>query len=503
MISAIKYAPPPAKYHHDTYKAFGVNSFELFTNCKIVANCYNDTQKEYRYYSHDDLVTGFPFFDGFINTALSLRMGEGFEAEGEDVETKQKNEAKLNKLLNSQTRKGTLQSEEITSWVREYIVRKTSILFVDPDSGFEHLDKCKAEEVSLSIDDSVSWNTDVAGIIYFTEKVVKDIPKTIKIDYATQGIIQKIIEYDGAWYIPKENLVVLGKYSDLCYDLSIFDSDRTRVQYVVEAYRLAVDELSRDKIPPVILEMKALAPRDRALALGVNPALADTPEGVENFQKEIIAKYIASKTAVAKNLLTDPQQGKIGFLDKAIYDGLVPLPTNGSYQDDLSRAEEMAKSVMSNLLNIPTAVLGDKSDSNWGTIKTLLQFVQNTTIKKEQDYLNIKLAEISSKYKLGFNFVIDATDFVDEEVEANIEKTNIDSARQLVGFGVPLEDVANWISERVEIDIDFTKGERFTDSSLVPYVDSSLLVDSVPPIDSLPAEQSVKKRKSGIEKTIV
>lgn len=509
VIQAVQYSP---RIHNESYRAFGVNLYELVANCKLVANCYSNSQKEYRYYTHEDLVTLFPAYEGYINTKLSLLLGEGFEADGDTPKKEEANQEILEDLLQSQTRAGTLNQEELYAWIREFIERKTAILFVD-ENGFEKLDTQKAEVVELSVEDSVSWNTDIAGILYFTKGRISNVPTSLKIKYATDGVIQKIGEYPDTWYIPKENLVVLGKYSNICHELSIFDTDRARIQYVVEANRLGVDELSRDKIPPIILKMKALSPRDRAIALGVNPALADTPEGVEEFQKQLTIKYGLSKEAISKYLLTDPQQGKVSILDMAVYEDLMPLPTNGSYQEDMTRSEDMGLKVMSNLLNLPTAILGSKTDNFATAIKPLLQFTQNTLIKKEQEYLNIKLNELSEKFGFNFTFEIEACDFIDEESEANVDKIWIDSARQLVGFGTPVEDVNSWLQEKIEIDIKIndTK-ERFTDSSLVPFVDASLTQDTVEPIqpvedtapiEDIPVQQKKTRKKSGIEKTIV
>jgi len=529
-INAIHYSPNPAnifadkKKNHKNSHAFVPNLIELTTNCKLAVNCYGDNQKEYRNYTHEDLVVLFPGYAGYLKTYMSILLGDGFTVVGGVTEKNQAKQKILDKLLQTQTRAGTLNLEEIEQWIQEYVERKTSILFVDKD-GFEHLDTTQVEVVELSVEESVSWNTDVAGILYFLGEKITNIPETIKIKYATIGTIRKLVEYQDVWYIPKENLVILGEYANVCHQLSIFDSDRARIQYIVESNRLAVDELSRDKIPPLILKMRALSPRDRATALGVNPALLDTPDGSEIFLKELIMKIGQSKEAVAKNLLTDPQQGKVSILDMAVYEDILPLPTNSSYQDDLTKSEEMAKQVMSNLLGIPSAILGSKSDNFSTAIKALLQFTQDTLIKRPQGYINFKLLEVANKFGWDFGIEIQVSNLVDATGQSEIEKTWIESARQLIGFGTPIEDVNKWLTEKIGIVVRINDNkERFTDSSLVPYVDSSLTEEEVggmtpseetdsvendttqdDPMDTIEtqAESKSSRKKPGIHPTII
>lgn len=516
-IQAIHYAPRTYP-NTSSYKAFQVDLFALINDCKLVANCYNNSQKEYRYYSHEDLIVLFPGYEGFIRTYLSLLLGEGYEVE--DAKGKQQDE--FDTFLSTQTRKGTLNQEELESWVREHVERRNAVLYVDKADGFEHLILDRIQPVAISLDNSVSWGEDVAGILYNTKDTSKSIiSKDIQMKYILDGKVQKVVEYPHIWYIPIDNLVILGNYLDIGRHLSIFDSDRSRTQYIVETLRLANDELSRDKIPPIIFKLKALSPRDRALALGINPTLLDTPEGVEEFQKQITIKYGMSKESITKHLLTEPQQGKATFLDMSIYDDLIPLPTNGSYQDDLDRVEDMARNVMSNLLGIPTALLGGKSDNFATAIEPLLQFTQNTLIKKQQAYLDIKFAEVSEKMKFGYTFGIDSCDFIDEKGEVEIDKVIVDTARQLIEIGIPTDDVYGWVSDEVEIDVNIKPdSERFTSSNLVPFVDPNLMdntpiqtspfpvdntapVDPNAPIDNTTPVENLEIKKRGRPKKVI
>lgn len=388
----------------DTYKPevqvdtsdLPVDIYSLVNTCNIQVRCYDDDgkNKNFTIYKFEDRKKLFPSYEGYIDTAISLVFCGGYSPNSL-------------KLLQTQISTGELIGDIIVDWYKEHVEKLASVLFVTSENKQLYVEKLDREKINqlitYNLGLSESWNGDFAGLIYYSgsKEPKKKQKKPIKLDdeeikqLILGGKYVKLTNYPDYWYIPLSNLVVLGKYEHIKKDCSIFDTDLSRQQYVLETLRVANDSLARDKAPPLLLKLKAQSKQDLARALGVNEKLLETAEGRKQFLVALKDKIYQARDSIAEMLLRNPTVGKVTILDESVFSGFEIIPV-ADYQKDIENINEMAGEVIANLLKMPKIVLGSKGD-NWASVAPQLQFLQETQINFTIDKLNLKLAELSEK----------------------------------------------------------------------------------------------------------
>jgi hypothetical protein len=434
-------------------------------------NCVNpDVNSEYTDYSHYKKRKLFPSYAGSLKVALGLLLGDGFISVPKSENEKSK-QPLLDQWLYTTGLTGLMNYEHIVNWIQEFIERKASLLYVN-NGVVEDLKKERLIEVlQYDITDSETWNSDIAGIFYNQGELTKrkskfvldeEIKKQLIISKKTQKVI------DDVWFISINDLVLLGDWLTMADpNSSILDSDNARQQYILETYRLAIDDVTRDKIPHLIFWTRDKTIEQLAQLLGVDINLLQTPNGKQAFLDQIGEKLKLQKDSQVSALPAQAGRNRAITVNGALFEKIEPVPT-GSYLDDLRITTEMSTSVMANVLGYPEAILGAKTDQYATSYKALLQFTQDTLIVWQQKYLNIKLVEVAKKGKLKFDITISPKSFINDADIASIENQVALTGQSFVGSGVSTNQVYEWLNQKLGTNFSADSDERLISSQFQP-----------------------------------
>jgi hypothetical protein len=445
-----------------------IDMSSLSTGC-VQFNCANPTTSlDYTAFTHSKKVKIFPSYEGYITTALSLILGNGFISE--------KNQETLDNWLNFQSLTGQLNYEHLIDWFRDHIERKASVLYASKKT-IETLKKERIVNVlAVDIEDSEGWNQDIIGIYYYQGESALKIPKFKLDDEVEKQIIlsqktQKLPKpFDDFWFISKKELVLLGNWDTILNpNASILDTDLARQQYVLEVQRFAIDEVSRDKIPALIFWTKDKSVEELARHMGVDTRLLATEEGKVKFMEDMNQKLKFSKDQSAGALPAHAGKQKSITANGGLYEKIEPIPANGTYLDDMQYIESIAQSVMANALGFPQAVLGAKADQHETAYKALLKFTQDTLIVWKQKYLNTKLKEVAEKAGLKLDISIEPKNYTDKVEEAQIDKLRAETSRVMIGEGIPTEQAYGWLNAQIGSEFK-SENLRLGESQLSPLV---------------------------------
>lgn len=470
MTKTKKLKHKPELYEPMKIHANHVFSQFTFENCELKPHCYEVKDGIHTPYDHDSIAKLLPHYKGILSTYLSLIFGNGLKTENENNQ----------KYLSLQSSSGDLNYEHIYNWVKEYVELNASLLFVDNDY-IEHLAKCKIYKVlTFNINDSESWANDFGGVIIelSDEEAYKSNGYNLSKEDEKQLIINnKYVRIDKSnyWFIPSKNLVLLGNLEELRNKTSsIFSTDRSRIQYILESLRLANDIQARDKAPAIILWIKAFETiNDLANSVGVNPELVNTDEGKIEFDKQLKQKFAESKAEISKIVVQD-SSSKIIYVSGNVYEKVEPVQMVNSYIEDLKIIDSMSISVVAGLFGLPVTLF-DQQNGNFATgTKPQLQFTQDTLIKEKQYYINVKLEELKTKSSLNYLFQIDEKSFVDSKEIAEIEKLQFENSKLAIENGIPHAQVIDYLNLKTGNEFKSTNPDLVLFSSSLNDISQSI-----------------------------